>query len=137
VRKLIQLGLGVPLLAAGYAFFFVPYLAVVAVDRAMHVERDVRSTIKFFAGFFFYPPWIALLTTLTWWRFGWGWGTTALVGLPVLGIATQLMRERWGAATLAVRRYLALRKSSLRMKLRGRRAEIARELDELRKRDFA
>jgi len=135
-RKIVQLGLSIPVLAVGYIVYFVPYLGVILADRLMNVPRDVRSTIKFFAGIFFYIPWIALLTTFVWWMFGWEWGVSAMVGLPLLGIATQLMRERWGAAILAVRRYFTLRKSSLRNRLRTRRGEIATELDELRQRVF-
>jgi len=136
LRKLIRLGLSIPVLAVGYVVYFVPYLAVVTANRMVDVPRDVRSTIKFFAGLFFYLPWIAILTTLVWWQLGWGWGTAALIGLPMLGIATQLMRERWGVAILSVRRYLSLRKSSLRTRLLERRREIARELEELRRRIY-
>lgn len=133
-RKLLQLSLSVPVLATGFAVYLVPYLGVIGVDRFMKVSRDVRSTIKFFAGIFFYLPWIALLTSVAWWQLGWKWGLAALAGLPLLGIATQLLRERWGEAILAVRRYLTLRKSSLREKLLARRRELARELEELRNR---
>jgi 1-acyl-sn-glycerol-3-phosphate acyltransferase len=132
-RNIVQLVLSVPVLVLGTIVYLVPYLAVVATNRFADVPRDVRSTIKFFAGLFFYIPWIALLTTLVWWRFGWPWGTTALAGLPLLGVATQLTRERWGAAILAVRRTTALRKSSLRKRLRERRHAIVVELDALRR----
>jgi hypothetical protein len=137
LRKLIQLGLSIPVLAVGYVVYFVPYLAVITANRLIDVPRDVRSTIKFFAGFFFYLPWIGALTTLVWWHFGWKWGLAALAGLPLLGVATQLLRERWGAAILAVRRYLSLRKSSLRTRLLERRRQIAGELEQLRRRIYA
>jgi glycerol-3-phosphate O-acyltransferase / dihydroxyacetone phosphate acyltransferase len=134
LRKLLQLGLSIPILALGYVVFFVPWLAVETANRFVDVPRDIRSTITFFAGLFFYLPWIALLTSLTWWAFGWIGGVAALAALPLLGVATQLLRERWGEAILGVRRYFTLRRSSLRERLRKRRAEIVRELDQLRER---
>ena len=132
IRQMSLLLLSIPVLIVGHVVFLVPYLGVEVADRTMAVTRDARSSIKFFAALLGYPPWIALLAGLSWWSFGWVAGMTALIGLPLLGLSTQWLREAWGYAFLAVRRYFTLRRSSLRRKLKKSRTAIAGTLEALR-----
>ena len=51
--------------------------------------------------------------------------------LPLLGMATQWLRERWGYAMRDMRRFFALRQTSLRQRLLAQRRTLALEIAEL------
>ena len=54
----------------------------------------------------------------------------ALLGLPLLGLATLTLRDWWGDSWRDARRYLLLRyQPALREALRDEQAELARELE--------
>jgi 1-acyl-sn-glycerol-3-phosphate acyltransferase len=131
VRRVLILIAGVPVVAAGTLVFVIPYAIVGFFDRRSSEPRDVRSTYKLLGGGLFYIAWIALLSVLTGWRFGPVAGLASALGLPLLGMATQWLRERWGYAMLDVRRFFALRRGALRENLLARRKALASELDAL------
>lgn len=133
-RRFSILVAGVPVIAAGSVAFAIPYALVSLIDRSQSITRDVRSTYKLLGGCLLYILWIALAAGVVAWRFGPLAGLAAGAALPLLGIATQWLRERWGYAMRDARRFFALRKSSLRELLLARRKAIAAELDALLRR---
>ncbi|MFA6958914.1 MAG: 1-acyl-sn-glycerol-3-phosphate acyltransferase [Thermoanaerobaculia bacterium] len=131
VRRALILIAGLPVIVSGTLVFVLPYAIVGFFDGRSTQPRDVRSTDKLLGGGVFYIGWITLLSLLLGWRFGAAAGLAAALGLPLLGLATQWLRERWGYAMLDVRRFFALRRGSLRDYLLARRKALATELDAL------
>lgn len=131
IRRLSILVAGVPVIAAGAALFVIPYTLVGLIERRKELSRDVLSTYKLLGGGMLYITWIAVIALLIGWNFGAIAGSCTALGLPMLGMATQWLRERWGHALLDVRRFDSLRKRSPRELLLARRRELAAELDRL------
>ncbi|MGK2860130.1 MAG: lysophospholipid acyltransferase family protein [Thermoanaerobaculia bacterium] len=130
-RRLSILVAGVPVIGAGVAVFALPYLLVAFLDRRSDNPRDIRSTYKLFGGGLLYVVWIALLAVLVGWRYGLVAASITAATLPLLGMATQWLRERWGYAQRDVSRFFALRQASLRERLLARRKALAMEIDAL------
>lgn len=131
IRRLAILVAGAPVIAAGVIVFALPYLLVALLDRRSDIPRDVRSTYKLLGGGLLYIVWIALLAAHAGWRYGLVAATITATTLPLLGMATQWLRERWGYAVRDVSRFFALRKASLKERLLARRKTLAMEIDEM------
>ncbi len=120
-----------PLCAAGFAIFFVPYHVTAFVARRVVQQRDVFATAQVFAGVVVYGAWLALIGLLVG-RFA---GTTAawltLATLPLLAIASLAAIERESAVVDAIRAWAHLRRAHLhtRARLRRDRGELAEVLD--------
>lgn len=131
VRRLSILVAGVPVIGAGMIVFALPYLLVAFLDRRSDNPRDIRSTYKLLGGGLLYVVWIALIAALAGWRFGIAVGSITAATLPLLGMATQWLRERWGYAMRDVSRFFALRQASLRERLLAQRRALAMAIDAL------
>ncbi|MCM2315728.1 MAG: hypothetical protein NDJ92_11330, partial [Thermoanaerobaculia bacterium] len=129
VRRLLILVAGVPVIGAGVAVFALPYLLVAFLDRRSDNPRDIRSTYKLLGGGLLYVVWIALLAAIVGWRYGLVAASITAATLPLLGMATQWLRERWGYAVSDVSRFFALRRASLRERLLARRHALAMQID--------
>ncbi len=130
-RRLSVLIAGVPVIGAGALVFALPYSLVGLVDRRSDIPRDVRSTYKLLGGGLLYILWIGLLAALIGWSAGAMAALIAAAMLPLLGMATQWLRERWGYAMRDMRRFFALRQTSLRQRLLAQRRTLALEIAEL------
>ena len=119
---------------AGHLVFFVPYRLTdwIATRPGIRIER--QSTWKLLGGAVLYIGWIALLSVAVGIACGPKWGVASAVGLPLLALATQFVRDRWRQARTQARRYLLLRKKGrVRERLLEQRARLAQSLDELRR----
>ncbi len=128
------LAIGGPIAAAGHAAFFLPYRLTdrVATRPGIRIER--QSTWKLLGGAVLYVAWIALLSVAAALTLGPRWGIACGVGLPVLALVTQFVRDRWYQARTQARRYLLLRrKGRVRERLLEQRARLAGSLDDLRR----
>lgn len=134
VPHLLFFLLGAPVALVGAVSLFVPYrLTGVVADISSREAPDVLSTAKLFGGLAIYLAWITLLALVASLAAGPRTGVLVFVGLPILGFLTQQIRERWGEAREAVRRYALLtRRSDLREQLLAWRHELAGRLDRIR-----
>jgi hypothetical protein len=123
-RQAAFFALGVPVAALGTLLFFLPYRATRPAAGMTRPSHDMQATTKLLIGGVLHIVWIAVLAALVGWRFGASAGLAALVALPVVGIVTLHVRDRWTAATGEARRFL----------LRARRRAA---IDELRARQRA
>ena len=133
-RVLGLLAIGGPIAAAGHVVFFLPYRLtdLIATRPGIRIER--QSTWKLLGGVVLYLAWIALLSAAAALVLGPKWGIACAVGLPVLALITQFVRDRWYQARTQARRYLLLRrKGRVRERLLAQRARLAATLDELRR----
>ena len=122
---------------AGLGVFWPPYRVTGLVIGRFSLEEDLRSTYKLLVGAVFHLVWIALLVAGVWWWFGVWLGIVTLVLLPTVGIAAQLLRERWRWAWDDARRFFVMRsRRALVDTLRARQREIAIRLNTLYK-EFA
>jgi 1-acyl-sn-glycerol-3-phosphate acyltransferase len=126
--------LGGPIAATGIIVFFVPYRLTDWIATRPRIRLERQSTWKLLGGAVLYITWIALLSIGATFALGPRWGVACALGLPVLALATQFVRDRWRQARTQARRYLLLRrKGGVRERLLKERASLARSLDELRK----
>jgi hypothetical protein len=126
--------LGGPIAAAGYLVFFLPYRLIdwIATRPGIPVER--QSTWKLLGGTAVYLLWILLWSLVALIGAGPFWAIVTAAGLPVLAIATQIVRDRWRRSMVQARRFLVLRRSGgLRERLLAQRAHLGRTLESLRR----
>jgi glycerol-3-phosphate O-acyltransferase / dihydroxyacetone phosphate acyltransferase len=90
--------LGIFVVAIGSALFWPPYKLVGMVVARARPVRDVRSTYKLIVGVVLFTLWWALLIAAAWWWQGWIAAAGVAVGLPLLGVLTLELQERWGSA---------------------------------------
>lgn len=133
LRQLSYFVVGAPLAALGMATFFVPYRLTGVIEAHSRPDVDRRSTYKALYGALLHLGWILGLGAAVGWALGWAVGLGLLFGLPVLGLVTLAIRERWADAKANARRFLLLRgRRSLHERLRARQREIAERLRKLR-----
>jgi 1-acyl-sn-glycerol-3-phosphate acyltransferase len=131
-----EIALGVvllPLTAAGFALFFVPYwLTGYAAQRATR-ERDVLATAQVFWGAAIYVAWFAIVAWIAWMTAGRAAAITTVLLLPVIAIAALFAIERESAVLDAVRAWRLLGRTHdlTRERLRRTRSELADVLDEV------
>jgi 1-acyl-sn-glycerol-3-phosphate acyltransferase len=131
IRELALAVVLLPLCAAGFVIFFVPYHVTAFVARRVVRHRDVFATAQVFTGAVVYGLWFALIGYLV----GQVAGTTVawvtLAALPLLAIAALVAIERESAVVDAVRAWWHLRRAHLhtRERLRRDRGELAEVLD--------
>jgi 1-acyl-sn-glycerol-3-phosphate acyltransferase len=122
-----------PLAAAGFALFFVPYHLTAYAARRFTREADVVATAQVVAGAVIYGAWF----TFAVWIVRLLWGTRVAVAsgvlLPALAVLSLFAIERESAVLDAVRAWFLLRraKEETRERLRRRRSELADVLDEV------
>ena len=122
-----------PLSAAAFAIFFVPYWLTGIAARWFTGEPDVAATAKAVGGFLIYTAWIAAISALAWWRAGTAAGLLAFAALAGIAIGGLVAIERESAVIDAVRAWFLLRrtKEDTRHRLRRQRSELADVLDEV------
>ncbi len=125
---------GGPIAAAGYVVFFVPYQFTDWIATRPHIRLERQSTWKLLGGAVLYMGWIALLSLAVGITFGPKWAIASAFCLPILAVATQIVRDRWRQARVQARRYLLLRrKGRVRERLLEQRSRLALSLEELRR----
>jgi 1-acyl-sn-glycerol-3-phosphate acyltransferase len=131
-RVHLLLPLGVSLAIVGQALFYVPYKFTGWLVERLRLEEDLRSTYKLLGGFIFYLLWIILLAVVAWLKIGALAGILSVVLIPVMGVATLLVRERWRSAWSDARRFFLLRsRRQLIDTLRTRQRELGARMDRL------
>lgn len=134
VRVFGLLLVGGPISAAGHLIFFLPYQLTDWIATRPQIRIERQSTWKLLGGAVLYLGWIALLSVAVGIAFGPKWAIGAAIGLPLLALVTQLVRDRWRAARVQAHRYLLLRrKGRVRERLLEQRARLAQALDEIRR----
>ncbi len=135
VRRGLFFGVAAPLAALGIAVFWIPYKITELLEWRYRPAYDVQASFRVLGGAFFFMVWIALFVTLAWWQWGWIPGLALLIGLPAVGVISLSVRERWTEAWTNARRYFLMRgREDVRRRLRRRQRELARRLEQLRKR---
>jgi 1-acyl-sn-glycerol-3-phosphate acyltransferase len=134
LRRLAFFLLGVPTAAVGAVLFYLPYRLTGVLEARAKPSHDVRATYKLLVGAVTHLIWVLLLAALTGILVGWGWAAAALLALPVLGLLTVAVRNRWDEAVDDARRFFLLRRrrADLLPELRQRQHAIAERLDALR-----
>lgn len=133
VRETFWLAALAPLLAAGFAAFFVPYQSIKWLARALPIDLEEQATWKVIGGGLLYPLWMAAIGVTVAARAGATWGWAAGLAGPLLAVATLWAWEREVAVLETVRSYLALQRLSSRAAraLARHQEAIASLLDEL------
>ena len=137
----MRLDLGTGLLAAtwvvGWLLFWTPYrLTGLFVDRIQR-PADQRSTYNLLVGIGVYAVWVLALAAAGAVTFNAWAGLGVLLGVPAVGMAGLVIRERWRGAWGDVRRFILLRtRRELVDTLRAAQRELGVRLDSLY-RDFA
>jgi hypothetical protein len=107
----------VSLALLGQALFYVPYTLTGWLVERLRLEEDLRSTYKLLGGFILYLLWVVLFTAVAWLRLGAVAGLFCFLLVPLLGLATVLVRERWRSAWNDAKRFFVLRSRRLRKAL--------------------
>lgn len=125
---------GGPISAAGHVVFFIPYQLTDWIATRPQIRLERQSTWKLLGGAVLYMGWIALISLAAGIFLGPKWAVASAVGLPILAIATQIVRDRWSQARKQARRYMLLRrKGRVRERLLEQRGRLARSMEELRR----
>ncbi len=121
---------GLVLVAIGSALFWPPYRAVGAVVDRLDPLHDTRSTFKLVAGLIFFPLWWGILSGAAWWVFGWRVAVAIAAVLPLVGLLTLELQERWWSAIGEARRFWVHRTRPRAVaELAARQRDLAARLD--------
>jgi len=125
---------GGPISAAGHVVFFIPYQLTDWIATRPQIRLERQSTWKLLGGAVLYIAWIAVISAAVGIALGPKWAIASAVFLPILALATQIVRDRWRQARKQARRYLLLRrKGRVRERLLEQRGSLARSMEELRR----
>lgn len=134
LKNLVFFGLAAPLALVGAMIFFLPYRLVGWAEPRYKLPPDKRATYKVLGGATACGGWILALAALIRELLGWQPALIVLIVLPVLGILTLMIRDRWQEAASDLRRILLLKgRADLREKLLERQAELALRLRNLQR----
>ncbi len=132
LKNTLFFGVAAPLALLGAVVFFFPYRLVGWAEPRYHLPPDKRATYKVLGGATACGGWILALAALLRELAGWRPALAALLVLPLLGIMTLAIRDRWQNAATDLRRILLLKgRQDLRRKLLERQADLARRLRSL------
>jgi 1-acyl-sn-glycerol-3-phosphate acyltransferase len=119
--------LALVLAIGGWVGFIVPHLILDGFVGRLRLHQDERSTWRLLLGIVIYAAWVLGLGGAAALGVGVGTGLLVAAGLPVVGVAGMVVRERWRGAWDDARRFFLLR--SRRDLVRGLRRQ-QRELAE-------
>jgi len=136
-----RIPLAMPLAAAvaivGWLLFWAPYRLTGFVVERMRRPADQRSSYKLLVGIAVYAVWVLALAAAGAVGFNAWVGLGVLFGVPALGMAGLVIRERWRGAWGDVRRFVLLRsRRALVDTLRATQRDLGDRLDSLYQ-DFA
>ncbi len=135
LKTVLFFGLAAPLAFIGSILFLPPYRLVGWAEPRFDLPPDKRATYKVLGGTAAFGGWILALAALVRELMGWQPAMILLIVLPVLGILTLTIRDRWDLAVADFRRILLLKgRRDLREKLLERQAALAIRLRELQRR---
>ena len=133
LKNLLFFGVAAPLALLGAIVFYLPYLLVGWAEPRYELPPDKQATYKVLGGAAACGGWILLLAAILRELYGWQPAMIALIVLPILGIMTLAIRDRWQTAASDLRRMLVLkRRKDLRYRLLERQAELAERIRRLR-----
>jgi len=126
LKNLFFFGIALPLSVLGTLIFYPPYWLVGWAEPRWNLPEDKRATYKVLGGTVAFGGWILLISAGLRELMGWRPAVWALVGLPLLGILTVRIRDRWADAVSDLKRFLFLRgRSDLRSRLLERQRQLA------------
>ncbi len=133
-RNILLFGVGAPLAVLGSILFFPPYRLVGGVEPRLQLPPDKRATYKVLGGAAAAGAWVLILAAiLRYWQ-GWQPAIAALIVLPLLGIVTLAIRDRWRDAFSDLRRILILKgRTDLRDRLLQRQRALAERIRRLQR----
>jgi glycerol-3-phosphate O-acyltransferase / dihydroxyacetone phosphate acyltransferase len=131
LRRIVPAAAAVTVGALGAALFWPPYRLTGPLADALSPDRNVLATTKLLVGIPTYAAWLALLAGAAWIAVGPAVAAAVAVALPLFGVATLRLRERWRESRRDVRRFF-LKRSRRRLidELRARQARLAAEIAE-------
>ncbi|MHB8876664.1 MAG: lysophospholipid acyltransferase family protein [Myxococcaceae bacterium] len=130
LRNLAALGLGFPLFALGCVLFGLPFMLTRVVGRKVKVAPDRVATLKFVSTLILAPVWLALLTGLSGWFWGTGWGLGVFFGALPLAIFTRYFLERRRANLRDAVTFLVLgNRAKLKARLLAEGETLAAEIE--------
>ena len=128
-------GLAAPLALVGTLVFLAPWKLVGWAEPRFDLPEDRRATYKVLGGTVALGGWVLILAALTFYFLGWRMAVGCLVILPLLGLLTLRIRERWGNAASDLRRFLVLKgRNDIRSRLLERQHALAMEIRSLQAR---
>ena len=109
-----------PLAAAGFVIFWMPYQVTGMLARRVTDQREAAATATVFVGAGTYAVWLALLVAAAW--LGWGRTAALITGLllPFVAVAGLFAVERETAVAGAIRSWLLLKRAKQRSRARMR-----------------
>ncbi len=125
-------GLAAPLALIGTLIFLLPWRIVGWAEPRFDLPDDRRATYKVLGGIVTLGLWVLLFAALIFYVWGWRFAVGSLIILPLLGLLTLRIRERWGDAAGDLRRFLVLKgRNDIRSRLLERQRELARQIRNL------
>jgi len=132
LRQLLFFLVGAPLAALGIAIYFLPYRLTGIAEARARRGRDSRATFKVMVGAIVHLAWTLAVAALVAWRAGPLAGAAALVALPLVGLVTVHVLERWSHAAGEARRFfLRTRRPEVLEEMRSRQRALAERLHAL------
>jgi len=132
LKNVAFFGLAAPLALVGAIVFVAPYQLLIRVEKRLDIPPDKLATYKVLGGTAAFGGWTLILAALLREFVGWRPALAVLILLPLLGILTLAIRNRWHDAAADLRRFLVLRgRRDLRQGLLARQAELAERLRDL------
>jgi 1-acyl-sn-glycerol-3-phosphate acyltransferase len=132
VRRMPLIMFAPALAIPGWLLFWVPYRLTGFVTNRLRPPVDQRSTYKLLGGILFYIAWVLALFVVGAVMFNIWVGLGLLIGIPAVGMAGLVIRERWRGAGSDVRRYFMLRSHQALMDdLRVAQNDLGVRLDRL------
>jgi glycerol-3-phosphate O-acyltransferase / dihydroxyacetone phosphate acyltransferase len=132
LKSVFFFGVAAPLAVVGSILFFPPYRLVGWAEPRYDLPPEKRATYKVLGGTVAFGGWIVLLAALIRELAGWQPALATLILLPLLGITTLAIRDRWSQTADDLRRILVLKgRTDLRERLLVRQARLADRIREL------
>lgn len=132
LRNFAFFGIAAPLAFLGMVLFWVPWKVLTAAEPRFRLAPDTRATYRVLGGTMSFGTWVVLLAVGARYLLGWREAVAVLAILPLLGILTLGIRQRWRNAVMDLRRLLVLRgRTDFRTRLLDRQRGLARRIRDL------